>query len=87
MVGIACVIPSEKKLFYLYPEVIFIDTTMDTNNEKRPLLHIAGRDPYGDTFTILRAYLPNKRTWIFRWVFNYIIPKMFGNKILKKFKL
>ena len=51
---------------------------------KKPLLHIAGRDPYGDTFKILRAYLPNERTWIFRWMFNYILPKMFGNEIWKK---
>jgi len=66
MIGIEWVIQSEKILFYLYPKVIFIDTTMDTHNEKRFLLHISGRDTYGDTFKILRACLPNERTWIFR---------------------
>ena len=38
LVAIAWVLPSEKILFMLFPEAIFVDVVEDTNNEGRPLL-------------------------------------------------
>ena len=87
MMGIAWVLPCERKLFNMFPEVICVDTTQDTNNEERPLLTISAKDTHGKMFTVLRAYLPNEQTWVFHWVFSNVLPSMFGNSILKHIKM
>ena len=81
--AIALVIPCERRLFEMFPEVIAVDTTNNTNNESRPLLIRAGKDSNGKMFTFLRAFLPNEKGWVFRWVFSVVLPKLFGNTILK----
>ena len=84
---IAWVIPCERLLFEMFPEVIAVDTTNDTNNESRPLLTMTGKDSNCKMFTFLRAFLPNEKGWVFRWVFSVVFPKLFGNTILSRIKL
>ena len=40
MIAVAWFLPEEKRLFELYPEVVFIDVTSDSNNEKHSLVTI-----------------------------------------------
>ena len=54
------------EIFEHFPEVICVDTVSDTNKNKRPILTISGKDSFGKTFIILRAFLPNERAWVFR---------------------
>ena len=84
MMGVAWVIPSERILFGLYPEVITVDTTNKTNNEQRPLLTISAKSSTGKMFTVLRAFLPNEQNWVFRWVFSVVLPRMFGHSVLSR---
>ena len=81
--SIAWAIPCERRLFEMFPEVIVFDTTNKTNNESRLLLTMAGKDSNGKMFTFLRAFLPNEKGWVFRWVFSIVFPQLFGNIILK----
>ena len=58
MMGFAWVIPSELRLFEYFPNVIMVDTVEKTNNEKRPLLTVGGKDSNGKMFiffTMLHA--------------------------------
>ena len=80
--AIAWVTPQEKKYFPMFPEVIFIECVEDTNDEKRPLLTITGRDDHGEMFNILRAFLPNLRAWSFWWICNYVLPNIYLIKVL-----
>ena len=84
MVAVAWVTKLEKRMFYLYPEVIFIDCTSDTNKEKRSLCTITGKNAHGKMFTILRAFLPNERAWMFRWLFSIVFPNSFEPKLIKR---
>jgi hypothetical protein len=70
MIGCAWTIPAEKCLFKTFSEVLHIDCTADTNQEDRPFLTITGRDSNGNMSTIIRAYLPNERAWVFCWFFK-----------------
>ena len=85
--GIAWVIPCEKRLFEMFPQVVLVDTTNDTNNEGRPLLTMTGKDSNGKMFTFLRAFLPNEKGWVFRWVFSVVMPHLFGNTILNRIQV
>jgi hypothetical protein len=42
--AVAWVLPAEKRLFQLFPFVLHLDSVEDTNNEKRPLFTVTGRD-------------------------------------------
>ena len=66
MMPITWVLPRERELFILFPEVITVDCTADTNNEAGPLLIMAGKDSFGKMFIFLRAFLPNESNWVFR---------------------
>ena len=64
-IGLAWVLPMEQKNFHNFLEVICVDTVSHTNKDKPPLLTNSGRDNYGKMFTILRAFLPSERAWVF----------------------
>ena len=34
----------------------------------------------------MRAFLPNERSWVFRWIFNIVIPKILQSCILSQKK-
>ena len=59
-----------------FPEVMFADVTMQTNNERRPLFVLSGKDANNKAFTILRAFLPSQRLWVFDWLWNNGIPRL-----------
>ena len=56
LMAIAWVLPEERQLFQMFPETILIDCTFHTNNEKRPLLTLTGKDRNSKIFTFLRAF-------------------------------
>ena len=87
MIAICWVLPQEKRLFDLYPEVLFIDITSDSNKEKRPLFTVTGRTTAGTMYTLMRAFLPNEKTWIFRWLFSIVLPNSFKKETLKRVRV
>ena len=82
MMAFAWTLPPEKLMFELFPHVVYVDTTADTNKEGRPLLTMSGKDSSSRVFTIIRAFLPNQQMWTFRWVFSVLLPKAFSIRTL-----
>ena len=72
--GVAWVIKEERHALDLCQEVIFVDGTMHTNNEKCPLLMVTGKNSLDNMFTLMRALLPNTKAWAFRWLFSVVFP-------------
>ena len=77
----------KKIMFSLFPNIVFVDATMDTNSEGRPLLSLIGKDTCNKTFTILRVLLPNQQLWVFRWFFCVLFPKVYSNDLLSQIKI
>ena len=84
MMSTAWVLPRERELFLMFPEVITVDCTADTNNEARPLLTMAGKDFYGRMFIFLRAFLLNERNWVFCCIFSIVLPKFFQTSTFQR---
>ncbi|KAI2512498.1 hypothetical protein MHU86_1951 [Fragilaria crotonensis] len=82
MIASAWVLAPETRLAYQFPEVLLMDSTADTNKESRPLFTITGKDSTGHMFTILRAFVPNERAWVFRWIFQTVMPALLGKDLL-----
>ena len=87
MMAFAWVNPKELYLLQAFPEVIMIDTTEKTNNEKRPLLTAGGKDSNGNMFIFLRVFMPNQQSWMFRWVFSVVFPRLIPKHILHNVKV
>ena len=82
VVGIAFTTPFEAKQFTLFPYVIHVDATADTNKETFSLVTIGGKDSYGKMFVVLRAFLPCEKSWAYRWLFLTVLPKLLDNDAL-----
>ena len=74
MMAFAWVNPKELFILEAFPEVVMVDTTKKTNNEKRPLLIPGGIDSNGNMIIFLRVFMPNNQSWMFRWVFSVLFP-------------
>ena len=78
--------PEMRRLFRAYPEVLFIDGTHKTNNEKYPLFTVGIRDANFKVRIVLRAFCPNERGWMFDWFFSEAIPSILGANACKRVK-
>ena len=87
LMAVVWVIPCERKLFEMFPEVVKVDCTNDTNNENRPLLTMTAKDSNGKCLTLLRSFLPNQQNWVFRWIFSVVLPQFFGHDVLHQIKV
>lgn len=79
--------PKMRQAFRAYPEVLFIDGTHKTNNEKYPLFTVGIRDADFKVNVVLRAFCPNERAWMFEWFFNEAIPSILGINACKQVKI
>ena len=75
MMGFAWVIPNELRLFESFANIIMVDSVEKTNNEKRPLLTVGGKDSNGKMFIFLR------------WIFSVVMPSLISKKLLEKVRI
>ena len=68
----------------MFSEVLHIDCTSDTNVESCPHLTITGRDSTGSMFMAVRVSLPNERAWVFRWIFQTVMPTLLGREYISR---
>lgn len=87
LIGCCWVLPEGRRLFHAFPEVICIDGTHETNNERRPLLTVSVKDSNGKVVVVVRCFTPNERSWFFRWLFQEAIPTLFGQQSLLAVRL
>ena len=73
----------EQDFFDDFPEVTCEYTVSHTNSDKRPLLSISGKDSFGRSFIILRAFLPNERACVFRCIFLIVLPILFPQEFIQ----
>jgi hypothetical protein len=80
-------VPHCRRLFQAFPEVLYIDGTHATNRERMPLLTVGVRDHEFKVNIVVRAFIPNERAWLFRWIFYHGIPTLMGKEACKKVKM
>jgi hypothetical protein len=70
----------------IYPELLAVDTTGDTNIEDRMLMIVAGLDNTRRNFPSLQAFLPSECQWVFHFLFSYVFPKLLGQGTVRRIK-
>jgi MULE transposase domain/SWIM zinc finger len=64
-----------------------LDGTKCTNNERRVLFTVSGRDSMGKQFVFLRAFIPNETAWMFKWLFGNVMPTLLGEDLLQRVRM
>ena len=80
LIALVWMLPSGKRFFKAFPEVIFIDGTHKTNRENRPLFTMGLKDMDGRMNVVVRVWAPNERAWMFRWLLQTALPTLVGKQ-------
>ena len=75
------------RLTSMFPYTIAVDTTYQTNIEKRPLFVAAGRDTNRRDFQCCYGFLPSERQWVFHWAFAHAMPFLFSHAVMSKIEV
>ena len=71
--------------FKKFPEVMMIDCTHGTDEEKRELCTATGKDRHNNVYPISRCAIPNARNMIFHWKFSTFykvhLPQKFHDRV------
>ena len=78
---------NELRLFDSFPNVIMVDTVEKTNNEKRPILTVGGKDSNGKMFIFLQWFMLNQQSWMLRWIFSVVMPSLINKRLLEKVRI
>ena len=73
--------------FMLFPKLLCVDGSHETNNESRPLVSLSVKDSNGKVTVVVRYIAPNERSWFFRWLFQEVLPALLGEESLHSVKL
>eukprot|EP00957_Ditylum_brightwellii_P154929 11791504-Ditylum_brightwellii.AAC.1 len=76
LIGAAWVLEHKKRYFTMFPNVLMVDTTQQTHNERRPLATFVGKRLDGLTFVSMRVLLPSEKRFAFNWLFHIAAPKL-----------
>jgi hypothetical protein len=71
---------------FLFPELLAVDTTGDTNIEDRMLMILAALDNMRRKFPSIQALLPSECQWVFHLSFSYVFPKLLGIATTRRIK-
>ena len=61
-----------------------VDVACGVNKEHLLLLTITGITMFDKLFTVIRAYLPNKRRWMIKLILSIVVPLILSKMIIKK---
>ena len=53
------------------------NTSKVCNEDERYLFTMTSIDSMGKTFALLRAFLPHEKAWVFKWLFQTVLPNLF----------
>ena len=75
------------RLTRMHPECFMVDTTHGTNNERKELFTVAGKDGNNFAFNACRCFIPNQQQWVFNLLFSQCLPIFFGKTITSRINL
>jgi MULE transposase domain len=75
--------PNAVSLARIYHHVLMLDCTYNTNRWKLPMLHVVGKDAFGNSFTVCIAFLQNEQISSYKWAPEQL-RDLFGDEKLPK---
>ena len=69
------------------PEYFMVDTTHDTNNARKELFTVAGKEGNNFAFNACRCFIPNQQQWVSNLLFSQCLPNFLGKTITSRINL
>jgi hypothetical protein len=69
---------AERSIFRKFPFDIKLDIAFKTNSRGFPLLTVTGKNSDNAFFTVMRCWVPNEQSWIFRRLLLYALLSLLG---------
>ena len=66
-----------------YPHVLGVDITYGTNNERRPIFRVIGKNTRNKNIPLVDAFLPSQQRYVFSWLFQDALPYVLHKPSLK----
>jgi hypothetical protein len=82
--GVAFVTTESHRQALLNPDVVGFDVAMCTNASGKPMLVVICRDADNKMIMALTCYLWSQRREAFRWVFEEVIPYLYGREFCNR---
>ena len=74
----------ERLLFQKFPEVVFMDFTANSNEEKRPLYLMCFKLSDGKSCVALRAFVPSEQSWVCTFLNKVAMPTLLGTESMSR---
>jgi len=87
LVAVAWCTREGRKIFEAFPETLFVDGTHKTNAQSFTLITAGVKDNNGQMHIVFRAFVPNERNWLFRWLFQSAFVQVLGARKCQKVRL
>ncbi|KAG7354809.1 MULE transposase domain containing protein [Nitzschia inconspicua] len=87
LISLVWAMPVGRRCIQAFPELLFSDATHKTNQENRPLITFGVKDAEGRVQVVIRAWAPNERAWMFRWLFQTAVPAIIGKTTCERIRL
>ncbi|KAG7348387.1 MULE transposase domain containing protein [Nitzschia inconspicua] len=87
LISLVWAMPVGRRCLQAFPELLFSDATHKTNQENRPLITFGVKDAEGRVQVVIRAWAPNERAWMFRWLFQTAVPAIIGKTTCERIRL
>lgn len=84
LLGIAWATEDGRESHKAFPHVLGVDVTFNTNNEKRPLFRVIGKNARNKNLPFVDAFIPSMQRYVFSWLFSEALPFILDPLALKK---
>jgi len=74
LLGIAWATEDGRESHKAFPHVLGVDVTFNTNNEKRPLFRVIGKNARNKNLPFVDAFIPSMQRYVFSWLFSEALP-------------
>lgn len=87
LVAVAWTSERQANYFRMFPDVIGLDITHNTNAEKRPMMIVVARTSNGNIIPVVNAFFPSEAKWVFTWLFTQALPYLLGEDALNRVRV
>lgn len=72
---------------HMFPEVLFMDVTANTNKQKRDLFLAVVKDASGETFVVNATIIPSGQRWVFQKIYQIFFYELYGEVTVSRIRL
>lgn len=86
---VAFSIASDKMVRHMcmFPEVLFMDVTANTNKQKRDLFLAVVKDASGQSYIANATFIPSGKSWVFQKIYKLFFLKLYGKTTVSRIRL